>query len=101
MNIDTTDIQVDKSMDAYAQQQTYSGDRGKKHCVFFSNITDSAGAILAVSPGPAIACSPRGGDGVSLGVHLGQDQEQVDQTGKNLSPCCLDRCHHDKCAFTV
>ena len=81
VNIDTTHIPVDKSSDAYAQQQTFSGDRGKGHCVFFSNMTCSSGSILAVSPGPNIACPPRGGDGVSLGIHLAADQTEREATG--------------------
>ena len=86
LNIDTTDITVDKSSDAFAQMQTHSGDRGKKHCVFFSNLTDSCGRIIAVTPGPNIACTPRGGDGVSLGVHLGQAEETQRTTGR--TPAC-------------
>ena len=86
LNIDTTDIMVDKTSDAFAQMQTYSGDRGKKHCLFFSNLTDSLGRIIAVTPGPNIACTPRGGDGVSLGVHLGQAQATQRTTGQ--TPAC-------------
>ena len=84
VNIDTTDIKVEKSSDAYAQMQTFSGDRGKGHAVFFSNITCPAGSILAVTPGPNIACPPRGGDGVSLGVHLGAAEEEVRSIGTML-----------------
>ena len=80
-NIDTTHVRVDKSTDAFVQQQTYSGARGYKHCVYFSNITASNGEILAVTPGPNIACTPRGGDGVSLGVQLGLAQQQESDTG--------------------
>ena len=29
LSIDTTDVKVDQSSDAFAQMQTYSGDRGK------------------------------------------------------------------------
>ena len=71
MNIDTTNVAVDQSSDAFAQMQTYSGQRGKGHCYLFSNVTDNVGAIVAVTPGPNISCTPRGGDGVSLGVQLG------------------------------
>ena len=76
MNIDATDVKVDKSMDAFAQMQSFSGDRQKGHCYLFSNVTCSKGSILAVTPGPNVACSPRGGDGVSLGVHLGIAQQR-------------------------
>jgi hypothetical protein len=82
-NVDTTDIKVDRSSDAYAQMQTFSGDRQKGHCVFFCNITDASGAILAITPGPNVACPPRGGDGVSMGVHLGVAQEQQRLTGSS------------------
>ena len=81
MNVDTTDIQVDKSSDGFAQQQTFSGDRGKGHCYLFSNVTCSSGSILAVTPGPNVSCSPRGGDGVSLGVHLARAEEEAAETG--------------------
>ena len=80
-NIDTTDIKVDKSLDAFAQMQTFSGDRQKGHCYLFSNITCSLGSILAVSPGPQISCPPRGGDGVSLGVQLGQAEQRQQLSG--------------------
>ena len=90
MNVDTTDIQVDKSSDGFAQQQTFSGDRGKGHCYLFSNVTCSSGSILAVTPGPNVSCSPRGGDGVSLGVHL----TRAVNTGSN--PTLLEYCErHD------
>ena len=72
---------MDKSQDAFLQMQTYSGDRGKGHAVFFSNITCPMGSLLAVTPGPNIACPPRGGDGVSLGVHLGTAETQYLNTG--------------------
>ena len=81
LNIDTTDIQVDKSTDGLAQQQTFSGDRNKGHCYLMSNITDASGQILAVTPGPNVSCSPRGGDGVSIGVHLGQAERNARRTG--------------------
>ena len=68
-------------MDAFAQMQTFSGDRNKGHCYLLSNVTDSSGYILAVTPGPNISCPPRGGDGVSLGVHLGQAEEDERVTG--------------------
>ena len=62
-----------------------------------SNITDSSGVILAVTPGPNIACSPRGGDGVSLGVHLAAHQEQREQTGINIfSPMPYESLHKKK-----
>ena len=80
-NIDATDIKVDKSLDAFAQMQTFSGARGKGHCYMFSNITCSAGSVLAVTPGPNISCPPRGGDGLSLGVQLGLATEREQQTG--------------------
>jgi hypothetical protein len=64
-----------------AQMQTFSGDRGKGHCYLFSNITCSSGSILAVTPGPNISCPPRGGDGVSFGVHLGLSEETERLTG--------------------
>ena len=70
VNIDTTSIQVDQSQDAFCQMQTYSGERRKGHCLLMSNITDPAGGLVAVTPGPNIACTPRGGDGTSLGVQL-------------------------------
>ena len=65
-------------MDAFAQMQTFSGDRGKEHCVLF---TCSSGSIIAVSPGPNISCPPRGGDGLSLGVQLGLAEENEMLTG--------------------
>ena len=82
VNIDTTDIKVEKSADAFAQMQTFSGDRGKGHCLLFSNLTCPAGTVLAVSPGPNISCPPRGGDGVSLGVQLrlAEEREQLTRT---------------------
>lgn len=46
-----------------------------------SNITDASGQILAVTPGPNVSCSPRGGDGVSIGVHLGQAERNARRTG--------------------
>lgn len=81
VNLDTTDVKIDKSQDAFFQMQTYSGDRGKGHAVFFSNITCPMGSVLAVTPGPNIACPPRGGDGVSIGVHLGSAEAQSRNEG--------------------
>ena len=81
VNLDTTDIKVDKSTDANFQMQTYSGDRGKGHALFFSNMTCPSGSILAVTPGPNIACPPRGGDGISLGVHLGMAESTGSSSG--------------------
>ena len=79
MNIDTTDIKVDKSTDAFAQMATYSGDRGKGHCILMSNLTCPAGTVLAVSPANN-SCSPRCGDNVSLGVQLRLANERQQQT---------------------
>ena len=70
LNIDTTSIKVDQSKDAMAQFQTYSGERGKGHCLLFSNVTCPAGSLVLVTPGPNISCTPRGGDGTSLGVQF-------------------------------
>ena len=70
LNLDCTKISVQQTEDAFAQFQTYSGERGDGHCLLFSNITDSAGALVAVTPGPNISCTPRGGDGTSMGVQL-------------------------------
>ena len=79
LNIDTTAISVDQSQDAFAQMQTHSGERAKGHCVMMSNITDAAGGLVAVSPGPNISCTPRGGDGTSLGLQLGLANARGDQ----------------------
>ena len=76
LNIDTTHIQVDQSKDAMAQMQTYSGEREKGHCLLIGNVTDTAGSLVLVQPGPNISCTPRGGDGTSLGLQfeLGRGQ---------------------------
>ena len=68
--IDTTAISVDQSQDAFAQMQTHSGERGKGHCLLFSNLSCPAGTLVQVTPSPNISCTPRGGDGTSLGVQL-------------------------------
>ena len=81
LNIDATDIKVEKSADAFLQMSTYSGERNKGHCLLFSNVTDSSGSIVAVTPGPNISCTPRGGDGVSLGVHMARAEEIARTTG--------------------
>ena len=71
LNIDTTDLCVDQAQDAFSQMRTYSGSRGKQHCLLFSTITDTQGAVVCTTPGPNISCTPRGGDGTSLGVQFG------------------------------
>ena len=81
LSIDTTDVKVDQSSDAFAQMQTYSGDRGKGHCYLFSNVTDNFGSIVAVTPGPNISCTPRGGDGISFGVQLGLAEDRSRNSG--------------------
>ena len=75
LNIDTTAIKVDQSSDAFAQMDTYSGERGSGHCLLFSNITCSHGSLVCISPSPNISCTPRGGDGTSLGIHLARARE--------------------------
>lgn len=80
VNLDATDIKVDKTTDAFGQMQTFSGDRGKGHCLMFSNLTCPAGSVLAVSPGPSISCPPRGGEAVSIGVQLQMSEAREQQT---------------------
>ena len=80
VNMDATDIKIDKTSDAFCQMQTYSADRGKGHCVLFSNLTCPAGTVLAVSPGPNISCPPRGGENVSIGVQLRMAEEREAQS---------------------
>ena len=46
-----------------------------------SNITCPAGSLVAVTPGPNISCTPRGGDGTSLGVQLGLANARVQDFG--------------------
>ena len=70
LNIDTTNVSVDQSEDALAQMRTYSGKREYRHCLLFSNITCARGSLVAITPGPNISCTPRGGDGTSLGVQF-------------------------------
>ena len=47
LNIDATHVNVDKSLDAYAQMQSYSGRSQKGHCLLFSNITCPMGTVVA------------------------------------------------------
>ena len=63
--------------------QTYSGKREKGHCVLVSNLTDPAGRLIAVTPGPGISCTPRGGDGTSLGIHLSAGVSEGNGSGLN------------------
>ena len=74
-NTDTTLIQVEESQDAF-EQMTFGGQLGKGHCLLISNITCPTGRLLVVTPGPSISCTPRGGDGTSLGVQLSLAQNQ-------------------------
>ena len=77
INDDTTDIKCQKSNDPEYQKDTWSGRRGKGHCVFEGALTDPAGAVIALRPGSHISSTPRGGDGVTLGAQLGY----ADRTG--------------------
>ena len=58
--------------------QTYSGKREKGQCVLFSNVTCPKGTLVAVTPGPNISCTPRGGDGTSLGLQFDLARNQQD-----------------------
>ena len=68
--MDATHLSFDKSEDPEVNRNTYSGKREYRHCVLFNLITCPLGSIVAVTPGPNISCTPRGGDGTSFGVQV-------------------------------
>ena len=69
---DTTHFPTPNSLDAHFQMDHFSGPRGKGHCELGGALTSADGDVVCVTPGLKISTTPRGGDGVTLSVELGQ-----------------------------
>ena len=81
VNYDTTHFPVPNSLDAHFQMDHFSGPRGKGHCELGGGITCPAGTVVAVTPGLKVSTTPRGGDGVTLGLELGQSDQMPVRLG--------------------
>ena len=81
INYDTTRFSSPNSLDAFHQMDHYSGGRDKGHCVLGGALTCAAGTAVAVTPGFKISATPRGGDGIAMGVELGIADEAIERSG--------------------
>ena len=78
---DTTYFPTTNSLDALFQMDHYSGKRGHGHCELGGAITSCRGDVAAVTPGLKVAATPRGGDGITLGLELGQADKLEQRLG--------------------